>query len=201
MKCSLALDLLSLAVALVLTVSCRFQSSGLLSSLWFTGKGKGRCQAIPGTVSETKGRERKTSSVLFLWDSVWGQKLKQKLLYVTHNPHLKMACPGPEFISNTVCGTEGYWATSGNSWGRFSAVVSLSLMLYWKKKAADLSFWGGCLPPCVESAEARLARIRCLELGGRGARGIRSVRDHNELKSSHSFIFEVLERLSASFHF
>lgn len=60
-----------------------------------------------------------------------------------------------------------------------SSVVSVSLVLPWKRKAAGLSFRGGCLPP-------HLPGPHCLERGGRDARGICSVRNPNELKSPHS---------------
>lgn len=52
----------------------------------------------------------------------------------------------------------------------------------------------------VQRAEAPLARAHCLEVSGRGAHGTCGVRDHKEPKSSHSFMSEVLGRLSASFH-
>lgn len=73
-----------------------------------------------------------------------------------------------------------------------SSVVSVSLVLPWKRKAAGLSFRGGCLPPHLPGPHS-------LERGGRDARGICSVRNPNEPKSPHSLISGVLKGLSASF--
>lgn len=94
----------------------------------------------------------------YTWYATWNKgEGKKKILSAFPmgfgvGTHPKMACAGPECVSSTACGREGHCAVSGISWGRFSAVVSLSLMLHWKKQAADLSFWWWMSPSlCRES--------------------------------------------------
>lgn len=84
--------------------------------------------------------------------------------------------PGPEFIYLQGCGWHrGAVETPLGTAEEDSSEFIVSLVLFWKRKAAGLSFWGRCL--------------RC----------ICCVRDHNELKSPHSLISGVLRRLSTSF--
>lgn len=96
--------------------------------------------------------------------------------------------PGPELIYLQ----DGGWHTGAvevplGTAEEDSPMFSVSLVLFWKRKAAGLRFWGGCLP-------LHLLGIHCLERGGRSACGICCV----ELKSPHSLISGLLKRLSTS---
>jgi len=79
MQSSLALDLFSCAVTLVLTARC----GSSLQASFLPSDSLAKVGAQLYRVLRLSRRQRQRSSVLFLWDSVWGQKLKQKLHCLT----------------------------------------------------------------------------------------------------------------------